>query len=83
MLAVDPLDTLSFRTSQVAHKFADAIPLGVKRGESIILNPQPPFIIQEGDELIVLAEDDDTYTCNLENECVFLSQPGKEPATAG
>jgi hypothetical protein len=28
----------------------------------IILNPSPNFVIPDGDELIVIAEDDDTYT---------------------
>ena len=45
--------------------FPDAIPCGVKvasRGGKIILNPDDSYVLQEGDEVLVIAEDDDTYT---------------------
>lgn len=45
--------------------FPDAIPCGIKMascGGKIILNPDDSYILQEGDEVLVIAEDDDTYT---------------------
>lgn len=44
--------------------FPDAIPCGVKvasLGGRIILNPDDSYVLQEGDEVLVIAEDDDTY----------------------
>jgi len=44
--------------------FADAIPLGVRKASDnmLYLNPPNTFIFEVGDELLVLAEDDDTYS---------------------
>ncbi|KAM3318261.1 hypothetical protein ACQJBY_035785 [Aegilops geniculata] len=45
--------------------FPDAVPCGIKMasyGGKIILNPDDCYVLQEGDEVIVIAEDDDTYT---------------------
>lgn len=44
--------------------FPDAIPCGIKSsscGGKIILNPDDSYVVQEGDEVLVIAEDDDTY----------------------
>lgn len=44
--------------------FPDAIPCGIKvaaSGGKIILNPDDSYILQEGDEVLVIAEDDDSY----------------------
>lgn len=44
--------------------FPDAVPCGVKvasKSGKIILNPEDDYIIKEGDEILVIAEDDDTY----------------------
>ncbi|KAJ6763895.1 ION CHANNEL POLLUX-RELATED [Salix purpurea] len=44
--------------------FPDAIPCGIKvasRGGKIILNPEDSYVLQEGDEVLVIAEDDNTY----------------------
>ncbi|XP_015691300.2 probable ion channel CASTOR isoform X2 [Oryza brachyantha] len=44
--------------------FPDAIPCGVKvasYGGKIILNPDDFYVLQDGDEVLVIAEDDDTY----------------------
>lgn len=44
--------------------FPDAIPCGIKvasRGGKILLNPEDSYVLQEGDEVLVIAEDDDTY----------------------
>ncbi|CAM8953655.1 unnamed protein product [Rhodiola kirilowii] len=53
------------RFEEVLISFADAIPCGIKvasRGGKIILNPDDSYILQEGDEVVVIAEDDDSYT---------------------
>ncbi|XWS35356.1 hypothetical protein CRYUN_Cryun21dG0119000 [Craigia yunnanensis] len=57
------LDGMQFE--DVLISFPDAIPCGVKvasRGGKIILNPDDSYVLQEGDEVLVIAEDDDTYT---------------------
>ncbi|ONK70987.1 uncharacterized protein A4U43_C04F3550 [Asparagus officinalis] len=44
--------------------FPDAVPCGVKvaaNGGKIIINPDDDYILKEGDEVLVIAEDDDTY----------------------
>ncbi|KDP42433.1 hypothetical protein JCGZ_00230 [Jatropha curcas] len=57
------LDGLHFE--EVLISFPDAIPCGVKvaaEGGKINLNPDDKYILKEGDEILVIAEDDDTYT---------------------
>jgi len=59
--------------ARIAFLFADAVVLGIKYGDAsrapvsdqgtllISLNPPGTDILEEGDELLVIAEDDDTY----------------------
>ncbi|XP_056177208.1 ion channel CASTOR-like isoform X2 [Syzygium oleosum] len=56
------LDGVQFE--DVLISFPDAIPCGIKVascGGKIILNPDDSYVLQEGDEVLVIAEDDDTY----------------------
>lgn len=56
------LDGITF--DEVLISFPEAIPCGVKAasyGGKIILNPDDSYVLQEGDEVLVIAEDDDTY----------------------
>ncbi|XP_051146747.1 probable ion channel SYM8 isoform X2 [Andrographis paniculata] len=56
------LDGLCFE--DVLISFPDAIPCGVKvaaDGGKIKMNPDDKYILREGDEILVIAEDDDTY----------------------
>ncbi|XP_022151987.1 ion channel CASTOR-like isoform X2 [Momordica charantia] len=56
------LDGMQFE--EVLISFPDAIPCGIKvasRGGKILLNPEDSYVLQEGDEVLVIAEDDDTY----------------------
>ncbi|KAK2662913.1 hypothetical protein Ddye_001487 [Dipteronia dyeriana] len=56
------LDGLCFE--EVLVSFPDAIPCGIKvaaDGGKIILNPDDNYILRERDEVLVIAEDDDTY----------------------
>lgn len=55
--------------------FPDAIPCGVKvaaDGGKIILNPDDNYVLKEGDEVLVIAEDDDTYAPGSIPEVLFL-----------
>lgn len=57
------LDGLQFE--DVLISFPDAIPCGVKvasHGGKITLNPDDAYTLQEGDEILVIAEDDDSYS---------------------
>ncbi|KAK9048198.1 hypothetical protein SSX86_032839 [Deinandra increscens subsp. villosa] len=57
------LDGLRF--DDVLISFPDAIPCGVKvasEGGKININPNDEYILKEGDEILVIAEDDDTYS---------------------
>ena len=52
------------RFEDVLISFPDAIPCGIKvasDGGKIILNPEDDYVLKEGDEVLVIAEDDDTY----------------------
>ncbi|XP_021822345.1 LOW QUALITY PROTEIN: ion channel CASTOR-like [Prunus avium] len=56
------LDGMHFE--DVLISYPDAIPCGIKvasLGGKIILNPDDSYVLQEGDEVLVIAEDDDTY----------------------
>ncbi|GFY82840.1 hypothetical protein Acr_02g0010800 [Actinidia rufa] len=67
--------------------FPDAIPCGVKSasyGGKIILNPDESYVLQEGDEILVIAEDDDTYspsTLPMVTEAPFIhvARPARKP----
>lgn len=57
------LDGLRFEDVLVS--FPDAIPCGVKvasEGGKIIINPKDEYVLKDGDEILVIAEDDDTYS---------------------
>nr|XP_043621082.1 ion channel DMI1 isoform X2 [Erigeron canadensis] len=57
------LDGLKFEDILVS--FPDAIPCGVKvasDGGKININPNDDYLLKEGDEILVIAEDDDTYS---------------------
>ncbi|XP_020598309.1 ion channel DMI1-like isoform X1 [Phalaenopsis equestris] len=57
------LDGLRFE--DVLISFPDAVPCGVKvaaNGGKIVINPEDDYVLKEGDEVLVIAEDDDTYT---------------------
>lgn len=51
------------RFDEVLISFPAAIPCGIKVAETgrIELNPSDDYVIQESDELLVVAEDEDSY----------------------
>ncbi|PHT30631.1 Ion channel DMI1 [Capsicum baccatum] len=67
--------------------FPEAIPCGVKvaaDGGKIIINPDDRYVLKEGDEVLVIAEDDDTYAPGLlpeVNKGLFprITDPPKYP----
>lgn len=70
------LDGLCFE--DVLISFPDAVPCGIKvvsDGGKIILNPDDNYVLKEGDEILVIAEDDDTYAPGPLPEvmCLFFS----------
>lgn len=53
------------RFSEVLVSFPDAIPVGLVQGTEhpkVLLNPHDDYELTEDDQLLVLAEDDDTYS---------------------
>lgn len=52
-----------YRFEDVLISFPNAIPCGVKVAADgkIVLNPSDDYVLKEGDEILVIAEDDDTY----------------------
>lgn len=52
------------RFEDVIISFPDAVPCGIKvaaEAGKIILNPDDNYVLRKGDEVLVIAEDDDTY----------------------
>jgi Trk K+ transport system NAD-binding subunit len=52
------------RFIDVLISFPEAIPCGVKvasRNNKIVLNPDDEYVLAEGDEVLVIADDDDSY----------------------
>jgi hypothetical protein len=62
-------DLTARRWGEVLYSFADACPIGVRHGavdgSKILLNPPDDYRMRAGDELLVVAEDDDTYSPDL------------------
>ncbi|XP_022859461.1 ion channel CASTOR-like isoform X2 [Olea europaea var. sylvestris] len=79
------LDGMPFE--DVLISFPEAIPCGVKvasHGGKIILNPDDSYILQEGDEVLVIAEDDDTYAPSAlpmvkEAKHILIARPARKP----
>ena len=66
-------DLVGKRFGEIHFRFDDAVPVGIKHENLVTVNPDDDMVIQEGDEILVLAEDDGTplpfskaaYTRNL------------------
>lgn len=60
---------------EIICRFDDAVPIGVKDNEGKIwLNPEDEMEIKEGFEILVLAEDNDSYTVNEGKYKGFVGQ---------
>jgi hypothetical protein len=81
------------RFADVCFMFNDAVPLGIKLAEevrevnsedgtvsylSLIVNPPGDQVIEDGDQIIVIAEDNDTYQPGMMN----MVDPGPTPDVA-
>jgi hypothetical protein len=52
------------RWRDVAVRFPNAVAIGVRgKDGNVLVNPPPGYVIRPTDELVVLAEDNDTYAC--------------------
>ncbi|CAK7357115.1 unnamed protein product [Dovyalis caffra] len=79
------LDGLRFQ--DVLISFPEAVPCGVKvaaEGGKIKLNPDDNYVLKEGDEVLVMAEDDDTYAPGplpeiRQSSCPKIVDPPKYP----
>jgi hypothetical protein len=71
-----------FRTLHM--RMLSAIPIGVKdRDGRILLNPDPHRRMTHGDQVVVLAEDDDTYeVMDLDARALRKGQCPEQPVTA-
>mmetsp|Transcript_48970 Transcript_48970/g.76389 ORF Transcript_48970/g.76389 Transcript_48970/m.76389 type:complete len:392 (+) Transcript_48970:3-1178(+) len=46
-------------------RFDDAVPIGIKDKQGMIhINPENSYVLREGEDILVLAEDNDSYTVN-------------------
>lgn len=60
---------------EVLLRFADAVPCGVRmaaKGGQININPPDSYVMQAGDEVLVIAEDDDSYEPGPPNKASLL-----------
>ncbi|EIE23062.1 hypothetical protein COCSUDRAFT_584, partial [Coccomyxa subellipsoidea C-169] len=55
---------------EVLVSFPEAVPFGIRNASGLLINPEDNYIMQPGDHVIVIAQDDDSYA------------PLKEPAAA-
>merc|ERR1719464_13967 len=51
---------------EIVCRFDDAVPIGVKssRNGKVYINPKNDHMINKGDKILVLAEDNDSYSVN-------------------
>ncbi|KAG2593251.1 hypothetical protein PVAP13_5NG110329 [Panicum virgatum] len=69
------------RFGDVLISFPDAVPCGVKvasKAGKILINPDDEYVLREGDEVLVIAEDDDTYAPAPLPEVNFVPEKERE-----
>merc|ERR1711998_126456 len=55
-------DTIGLEFGELHAKFPDAIPMGIKTADgTVVMKPSMKRRVEEGEEILVLAEDDETY----------------------
>ncbi|XP_024364493.1 probable ion channel CASTOR [Physcomitrium patens] len=71
------LDGMRFIDTLIS--FPDAIPCGIKVASrsKIVLNPDDEYILAEGDEVLVIADDDESYAPSTSLPDVHLRNPRK------
>ncbi len=53
-------DAVGMTFAQLTWSMGGGVPVGFKRGNAIMMNPEPEEVFQEGDDLIVFSEENDT-----------------------
>lgn len=73
--------------AEVTRSFDLAIPIGLKRSVdgSVVINPPEPekTVVEPGDEIIVVAEDNDTYSLLEDGPVAMVDVPADEPPAEG
>lgn len=64
--------------SEIKYHYSDGIPMGLRKNEGLFgLRPSPDTILEAGDELLLIAEDDSTITFSQDP----ITQPSDHPFT--
>jgi hypothetical protein len=58
MLTYADVWQVGMRFGDIHCRFDDAVPIGIKHDNYVFLNPDDDMVIDAGDEILVLAEDD-------------------------
>lgn len=58
--------------SEALFCFMDSTLMGIKRGEATQLKPPMDFVIEKGDEIIAIAEDDDKLIADAHATCTIM-----------
>ena len=73
-------ETVGLKWEIMLCHFPEAIPIGVKTaGGDVFLVPDKDYVMQEGDSLVVIAEDDDAYSYWKVPPWAATFNPGKLP----
>jgi hypothetical protein len=73
-------ETVGLKWQIMLCHFPEAVPIGVKTaGGDVLLVPDKDYVMQEGDGLVVLAEDDDAYSYWKIPPWAATLNPGKLP----
>jgi hypothetical protein len=73
-------EVVGLKWQQMVSHFPEAVPIGIRTaGGDVILVPSMHYIIQEGDSLVVIAEDDDAYSYWKVPPWAATFDPGKLP----
>ncbi len=71
---------LPFR--EISRRFPTAIPIGLKSGNgTITLKPSNKYVLTSTDEVVVIAEDDDTYKVMPMADVSYKPPPPRDPVT--
>lgn len=54
--------------AEIQFRFSRCAPIGIARGDQLLLNPDPATVLGESDELVLLAEDDSTVVVDREGD---------------
>ena len=62
--------------NEMMYRFKDGILLGVRNVDgTIVLNPEPAYVMKDGDDIIIIAEDDSSIRFEKKPACVPVELP--------